>query len=359
MNRTFAARLDGWDLDGQSGTERLNEPFAIGAVTIANRVVQPPLAGIANWAYRAQSRRHGVSLAVSEMVSAYGIVYDNQRTRDMLDTSHDHGPVAIQLFGADPAVMATAARVVADAGADLIDVNMGCPVKKVCKTGAGAALLTDPDAGARVVAAMAAAVDVPVTVKMRRGMTPATADPIGAARRFVAAGAQAIFYHPRTASEEYDGRADHAHTAELVAAVDVPVIASGDIDSPAEAVRLVTEVGASAVAIGRPAFGNPWLFAEVLAGERRSPTALEPVVDEVVRFATDVRAVLGEGRACAYMRKFYPWYLAGSAVSATDRERLLTTPTLDGALAFLREIATHDALQPDASVDYLTAPSPA
>ncbi len=359
MNRTFAARLDGWDLGGAAAAGALNEPFDIGTVTVANRVVQPPLAGIANWAYRAQSRRHGVGLAVSEMVSAYGIVYDNQRTRDMLDTAHDEGPVGIQLFGADPVVMAAAAKVVAAAGADLIDVNMGCPVRKVCKTGAGAALLTDPDVGARVVAAMVAAVDVPVTVKMRRGMTPATADPIGAARRFVDAGAQAIFYHPRTASEEYDGRADHAHTAELVAAVGVPVIASGDIDTPAEALRLVTEVGAAAVAVGRPAFGNPWLFAEILTGERRSPAALGPIVDEVARFAADVRIALGEHRACAYMRKFYPWYLAGSAVSAVARERLLTTPTLDGALALLREIATHDALQPHASVDYLTAPSPA
>ncbi len=182
MNRSFATRLDGWDLPEREGRWPLAEPFAIGRLTIPNRVVQPPLAGIANWAYRAQSRRHGVGLAVSEMVSSHGIVHDNVRTNDMLDTTRDEGLVSIQLFGANPAVMADAARRAADRGADLLDINMGCPVKKVCKTGAGAALLTDPQVGARMVEAVVGAVDIPVTVKMRRGMTPATAAPIEAAR---------------------------------------------------------------------------------------------------------------------------------------------------------------------------------
>ena len=346
MNRSFATRLDGWDLPEREGRWPLAEPFAIGPLTIPNRVVQPPLAGIANWAYRAQSRRHGVGLAVSEMVSSHGIVHDNVRTNDMLDTTRDDGLVSIQLFGANPAVMADAARRAADRGADLLDINMGCPVKKVCKTGAGAALLTDPQVGARMVEAVVGAVDIPVTVKMRRGMTPATAAPIDAARQFIDAGAAAIFFHPRTASEEYTGRADHTFTAELVAAVDVPVIASGDIDTPLEALRIVEQVGAAAVAIGRPAFGNPWLFHEVLRGERSAPTELTDVVDEVARFGADVRDALGESRGCAYMRKFYPWYLAGFDVPTVERESLLTAPSLDAAIAILRQLATRDALQP-------------
>lgn len=345
MNRTFATRLDGWDVPVRAGDWPLAAPFTIGPVRIPNRVVQPPLAGIANWAFRRQSRRFGAGLVVSEMVSSHGIVHENRRTVDMLDTSHDDGVVSIQLFGADAGVMADAARRAADAGADLIDVNMGCPVKKVCKTGAGAALLTDPAVGARVVEAMTAATDVPVTVKMRRGLTPATADPIGAARAFVSAGAAAICYHPRTAAEEYAGRADHDHTAELVAAVDVPVIASGDIDTPAEALRLVEQVGAAAVAIGRPALGNPWLFTEVRDGSRRAPERLEAVVDEIVRFAADVREALGDDRACAYMRKFYPWYLAGFDIGVGDRQDLVTAPSLDGAVAILRQLTTRDALQ--------------
>lgn len=346
MNRSFAARLDGWDVAPRDTRWPLAQPFSIGSVHLPNRVVQPPLAGIANWAFRSQSRRHGVGLAVSEMVSSHGIVHDNVRTAAMLATDRDGGPLSIQLFGAKPDVMAEAARRAADAGADLLDINMGCPVKKVCKTGAGAALLTDPDVGARVVEAMVGAVDIPVTVKMRRGMTPQTADPVGAARAFIAAGASAIFFHPRTASEEYTGRADHTHTAELVAAVDVPVIASGDIDTPNEALRLVEEVGATAVAVGRPALGNPWLFREILVGERCAPTELGGVVDEISRFAADVREALGDDRGCAYMRKFYPWYLAGFEVPAREREQLMIAPTLDVAIAILRQLATHDALQP-------------
>ncbi len=341
MNRTFPARHRDESLDRESWP--LDEPFDIGGVTIANRLVQPPLAGIANWAFREQSRRFGVGLAVSEMISAHGVAHDNARTMTMLDTDRDRGPVAIQLFGAEPALMADAARVAADRGADVIDINMGCPVRKVLKTGAGAALLTDPDAGARVVEAMVAAVDVPVTVKMRRGVTPSNADPVGAARRFVAAGAAAITFHPRTAHEEYEGRADHVHTAEVAAAVDVPVIASGDIDTPGEAARVMRETGATAIAIGRPAFGNPWLFRDVLDASAARVRPLPEVVEEVRRFAEDVRDVLGATRGCAYMRKFYPWYLAGHDVPVAERQELLLAPSLDDALLLLTRIVERSA----------------
>lgn len=338
MNRT-AAVIDQTELPSLHGTWTLAEPFAIGSVMLENRVVQPPLAGIANWAFREQSRRFGVGLAVSEMISAYGIRYSNERTHAMLSTDCDGGPVAMQLFGSDPEVMAEAARVAVDEGTDIIDVNMGCPVRKVCKTGAGAALLTDPSAGARVLEAVVGAVHIPVTVKMRRGMTPQTADPVRAARAFESAGAAAITFHPRTASEEYEGRADHTHTAEVVAAVRIPVIASGDIDSPAEAARVLADTGASAVAIGRPALGNPWLYEDVLEARPPHLRPLDVIIEEVLRFADDVRAALGENRACAYMRKFYPWYLAGHDVPVEERAQLLVEPTLDSALEHLARLS--------------------
>ena len=355
MNRVIARRDDtplaipdaGWPLA---------EPFAIGGVSIPNRVIQAPLAGIANWAFRRQSRRHGAGMAVSEMVSAFGIAYDNERTKGMLTLQPDEDPVAIQLFGADPDRMAEAARVVQDAGADIVDINMGCPVKKVCKTGAGAALLTDPEVGARVVEAMVAAVDIPVTVKMRRGMTPATADPVTAARRFEEAGAAAIFFHPRTAAEEYEGRADHRHTAEVAAAVSVPVIASGDIDTPAEAARILTETGATAVAIGRPGLGNPWIYGEIAGGRPTEHRSLADVVAEIDAFAADVALALGEHRACAYMRKFYPWYLTGLDIPGPDRDALLVAPTLTGALDLLHGLREHTGLQPPTDVVYVTSP---
>ncbi len=345
MNRVVAER----DTEPQiavDGPWPLSEPFAIGDVQIPNRVVQPPLAGIANWAYRNQSRRHGVGLAVSEMVSSFGIVHANERTRQMLRTDRDAGPVAIQLFGANPDAMAEAARAVQEAGADIVDINMGCPVRKVCKTGAGAALLLDPEVGAQIVAAMVRAVDIPVTVKMRRGLTPETADPAAAAKRFEAAGAAALFVHPRTASQEYAGRADHRYTAEVVAAVSIPVIASGDIDSPGEAARVMRDTGVTAVAIGRPALGNPWLFGDVLRGGQSPVRSLAQVVREIEAFATDVAAALGPERACAYMRKFYPWYLVGQPVVGVDRDALLVEPTLGGALDLLRSLAERYGLKP-------------
>jgi len=230
----------------------------------------------------------------------------------------------------------------------------------VLKTGAGAALLTDPDQGARVVEAMTAAVDVPVTVKMRRGVTPATADPVGAARRFVAAGAAAITFHPRTAQDEYEGRADHVHTGEVVAAVDVPVIASGDIDTPGRALEVIRESGAAAVAIGRPALGNPWLFRDVLEAAPAHVRPLAQIVDEIRWFVDDVRLALGESRGCAYMRKFYPWYLAGHAVPADARHELLVCDSLDEAIAGLRRIVERgDGLKAHYELDYGTTPSPA
>jgi len=347
MNRVVAARDASASLR-LDGPWPLAEPFAIGGVEVANRVVQAPLAGIANWAFRRQSRRHGAGMAVSEMISSFGIVHENGRTRDMLAIQPDEDPVAFQLFGADPARMAEAARVVEQAGARIVDINMGCPVRKVCKTGAGAALLADPEEGAAVVEAMVRAVRIPVTVKMRRGMTPATADPVTAAQRFEAAGAAAIFFHPRTAAEEYAGRADHRFTAEVVRAVSIPVIASGDIDSPAEAARVMGETGVAAVAIGRPALGNPWIYGEVAEGRPSRPRTMPEVVAEVESFAADVSSALGPDRACAYMRKFYPWYLTGLPVSGPERDSLLTAPTLQEALGLLRGLVERGGLKPAA-----------
>jgi nifR3 family TIM-barrel protein len=347
MNRVVAQRGAAGPV-GDGGAWPLAEPFRIGDVTISNRVIQAPLAGIANWAFRRQSRRHGAGLAVSEMVSSYGIVHGNRRTQDMIRTDRDPEPVAFQLFGSDPAVMADAARALQDAGADIVDINMGCPVRKVCKTGAGAALLLDPEQGAAIVEAMVRAVDIPITVKMRRGMTPATADPVTAAKRFEAAGASALFVHPRTAAEEYAGRADHRYTAEVAEAVTIPVIASGDIDSPAEAKRVMEEAGVAAVAIGRPGLGNPWIYGEVAGGHNRPEPTLDEILAEVESFAEDVAEAIGHDRACAYMRKFYPWYLAAGALAGADKDAVLTAPTLDEALERLRGLVERHGLKPAA-----------
>jgi nifR3 family TIM-barrel protein len=329
--------------DGPTGRWPVAEPFEIGGLRLENRLVQAPLAGIANWAFRRQSRRHGAGLAVSEMIASFGIRYANRKTLGMLTIVPDEHPVGVQVFGADPGAMAEAARAAEEAGADLVDVNMGCPVPKICKTGAGAALLADPEGAARVVEAMVRAVDIPVTVKMRRGLTPSTAVPVETAKRLESAGAAALCVHPRAAAEEYEGTADHRITAEVVEAVAIPVIASGDVSTPDRARRVLEDTGCAAIAIGRGALGYPWAFGDILRGVPRPTPSLGEVVEEVGRFAGDARQALGDGRACGYMRKFYPWYLAGHGVPTADLEVLLTTPTLDEALQRLRALAASPA----------------
>ena len=344
MRAVLAERGDGPAREGAPPSPTpVAEPFAIGGVSFENRLVQAPLAGIANWAFRRQSRRHGAGLAVSEMIASFGIRYANRKTLGMLTIVADEHPVGVQVFGADADAMAEAARAVEQAGADLIDVNMGCPVPKICKTGAGAALLADPVAAAAIVAAMVRAVDIPVTVKMRRGLTPEQARPVEAALRFEQAGAAALCVHPRAAAEEYGGTADHRITAEVVAAVSVPVIASGDIAGPEDARRVLEDTGCAAIAVGRAALGNPWVFGDILRGAPRPRPSLAEVVDELAAFAADAALALGEERACGYLRKFYPWYLAGYPVSAPELSALLTLPTVDAALARLRDLAASPA----------------
>lgn len=322
-----------------AGIARLAEPLVIGSLVAPNSIVQAPLAGIGNWAFRRQMRRHGAGLVVSEMVASFGLHHANKRTLGMLRIVPDEHPMAIQLFGAEPAVMAEAAAMAADAGADALDINMGCPVPKICKTGAGAALLDEPERAEAIIAAMVAAVSIPVMVKMRRGVTPGRSRPAEVARRFEAAGAAAIAFHPRAAAEEYSGTADHAITAEVAQSVAIPVIASGDIGSISDAVRVIDQAGCAGVMIGRAALGDPWIYRE-LAGEGRPRPSVAEVVAEIESFAADVRVALGDERAALYMRRFYAWYLAGYEVEASERDALMVDHPLDSALERLRRIAS-------------------
>src|SRR5205807_5637673 len=194
----------------------LRKSWWIGEVEIPSRVVLAPMAGVSVQAFRRQGRRYGAGLVCSEMVSCAGIEHRNERTLGYLRVSSDEHPLAIQIFGSDPAAMAEAARMVESAGADIVDMNFGCPVKKVTKTGAGAHLMDDPELAARVVSAVASAVSVPVTVKMRRGVENGSRACLEVGPRLVEAGAAALTLHPRSAAQMYTGVADHALTAELV-----------------------------------------------------------------------------------------------------------------------------------------------
>src|SRR6478672_1429831 len=240
----------------------LTSPFRIGGVEIANRVLLAPLAGIGNWFVRLQARRHGAGLAVSEMVSSFGLHYRNERTlQELLRLHPDEHPVSIQLFGQDPEVMRSAAAVAAEAGADLIDINMGCPVRKVRKTGAGAELLRDQDLALALARGAIEGSGLPVTVKLRSGI--AVGDRSGfdlAVRLAEEAGVAAIGFHPRAATVGHKGSPDYVLTRELVERVEVPVIVSGGLKSAEAALRAYEESAADAVMIARGSLGNPWLF---------------------------------------------------------------------------------------------------
>src|SRR4051795_11476718 len=250
----------------------------------------------------------GAGLVCSEMVSCAGIEHRNERTLGYLRVGSDEHPLAIQIFGSDPPVMAEAARMVAAAGADIVDINFGCPVRKVTKTGAGATLLDDPTRACRIVAAVAGAVDIPVSVKMRRGLENGSRRCLEIGPRLVEAGAATLTLHPRSARQMYTGEADHALTAELVDLVDVPVIASGDVTSRARAQAVLATTGAAAVMVGRAAQGNPWALSEILDGRGDEPSR-EEVAAELILFVRETVRELGEHRASGFLKKFYGWDL--------------------------------------------------
>jgi len=253
----------------------LRESWWIEDVEIPTRVVLAPMAGVSVQAFRRQGRRFGAGLVCSEMVSCAGIEHRNEKTLGYLRVAGDEHPLAIQIFGSEPRAMAEAARMVEAAGADLVDINYGCPVKKVTKTGAGATLLDDADRACAIVESVAESVDIPVSVKMRRGLRDGERTCLEVGPRFVDAGAATLTLHPRSAQQMYTGTADHSLTAELVSLVDVPVIASGDIVSRSRAQAVLATTGAAAVMVGRGAQGNPWALREIVDADDREPTRRE------------------------------------------------------------------------------------
>jgi tRNA-dihydrouridine synthase B len=300
----------------------LRSPWWIGLVEVPTRLVLAPMAGVSVQAFRRQGRRYGAGLVCSEMVSCAGIEHRNERTLGYLRVAEDEHPLAIQLFGSDPRAMADAARMVEAAGADLVDLNFGCPVKKVTRTGAGAHLLEEPDLACRLVEAVADAVALPVTVKLRRGVRNGSRACLELGPRLVDAGAASLTLHPRSAEQMYTGSADHELTAELVSLVDVPVVASGDITSRTKAQAVLATTGAEAVMVGRGAQGNPWTLREIVDGDAAEPSR-EEVAAELVLFVREAVRELGERRASGFLKKFYGWYLGGGRFPKPFKQELL------------------------------------
>jgi tRNA-dihydrouridine synthase B len=328
---------------GENGATQaaLTDPFEIGGVGIANRVLLAPLAGIGNWFVRLQAKRHGAGLAISEMVSSFALHYNNERTlRELMRIHPDEHPVSIQLFGHDPEVMRSGAEIAARAGADLIDINMGCPVPKVRKTGAGAQLLRDPELALDLARGAAEGSGLPVTVKLRSGIEAGDRSGFELAIRLVEeAGVAAIAFHPRAATKGHKGKPDYALTHELVERVDVPVIVSGGLSSAEAARRAYAESGADAVMIARGSFGYPWVFEE-LTGRRAEPPGREEIVAEWLWVVDRAEEHLGTERATRYLRKFHPWYVERLEVPREIADELQRSADLARARKLIASPAT-------------------
>lgn len=301
----------------------INSPFQIGGVTVPNRVVLGPMAGLTNSAYRMHLKAHGAGLVISEMVSAHGLIYGNTRTKEYISFQEPERPIAIQLFGDDPQVMARGAELVLDESprADIIDINMGCPVRKVIRTGAGSALMGDVHRAAEVASAVVRVADqvgVPVTVKLRSGIQRGerTAEPLALALEEV--GVAALCIHPRAAVDFYHGAADHSLTAAVVSAVRIPVVASGDICNLQRAREVLDQTGASAIMVARGAAGNPWLVDSLVSGTETGHPPLDVVIQDLVALLNRAAWGMGGKRAAKWARKLLGWYLKPAGVP-TDR----------------------------------------
>jgi nifR3 family TIM-barrel protein len=237
----------------------------IGSLTLENNTILAPLAGITNLPFRLLAKEAGCGMVCSEMISSHGLVYKSEKTLKMLDSTPEEKPLSIQLFGAKPDIMAEAAAIVESSGADVVDINFGCSVRKIIKTGSGAALMRTPELAEDLLKAVRRAIRIPLTIKIRSGWDASGEQALHISKVAENCGVDAVAVHPRTAGQLFGGRADWSIIAAVKTNVSIPVIGNGDIMSAADAVRMLDETGCDGVMIGRKAIGNPYIFSSVRA----------------------------------------------------------------------------------------------
>jgi tRNA-dihydrouridine synthase B len=295
----------------------------IASLTFDNNLIMAPMAGITNLPFRLLVRKFGCGLVCSEMISSNGLVYGSDKTLKMLDTATEEKPLSIQIFGSNPSIMAHAAQIVQSSGADILDINFGCSVKKILKTGSGSALMRDPHNARDILTAVRKVITIPLTIKIRTGWDRSGDQALQIARIAQDCGVDAITVHPRTASQGFTGMADWSIIAAVKKRVFIPVIGNGDITDPEHALNMIEQTSCDGVMIGRGAIRNPWIFSQINALIARRPV-LPPTLDEreklILQYMNDSVKYFGEKQACLMMRSRLCWFVKGLRNSSKFRE---------------------------------------
>lgn len=327
-----------------------NQILTIGSLQLTDPLILAPMAGITDLPYRLLHKRFGAALVTTEMISAKGWIQQGQKTLDLLESRPEERPLAIQLFGEDPASLAEAAKLAVPYG-ELLDINMGCPVKKVVKGGAGSALLQDPGRIRNIIAAVRKATELPLTIKIRSGWDNASINFLEVGRIAEGEGADAITLHPRTRSQMFSGHSDWSYLAQLVKALKIPVIGSGDVFTAEDGMRMFAETGCAGIMIGRGGYGNPWLFRQLrqaLSGQEPVATTLKERLQVALEHLQFSRQFLGERRAVLELRKHLCWYSRGLPGAGAFRASLQHLPDLSSLQQAITDyFASVEALEND------------
>jgi len=312
----------------------------IGPVAIDNITVMAPLAGITNLPFRLLAKEAGCALVCSEMISSNGLVYGSEKTNELLKSRPEEKPLSVQIFGSDPSVMAEAAALVEASGADIVDVNLGCSVKKVLKTCSGAALMKEPRRAEAILRSVRERIKIPLTIKMRAGWDRSGIQAFEIAKIAQDSGVDAITVHPRLATQGFGGRADWSLIADIKNKASVPIIGNGDIIIPEDALRMKRDTGCDAVMIGRAAVGNPWIFSQILSmikGNDMVSPDIDKRFDGMIKYLRISVRCFGEQRASRMMRSHLGWFVKGLSCSSKFRESIKRISTEAEALMLIGE----------------------